>query len=318
MRKLALLAALAVFLTSCAKQAAETSSTSVRVVTGSTSSSSAADPSKSTSSEDASGLSKSQIEAAAAAASEAVESEMSISETTSQMDAEAVPSETAASQAAASEAAASEAAAQAASEAAAFEAAAQAASEAAASEAAARAASEAAASEAEARAASEAAEKAAAKKASKTVSVTGSNFLPDIERQVLELQNEERTRLGLQPLEFDADLQSAARIRSRELCKAEVFVHARPDGREWYTVLQEDVPYDYRSAGENLGNAEYNDPSVDLANDADFWVDSWIDSPSHYQNMIRAEYNRAGVGIYSVERDGMTYAYATTIFARVE
>lgn len=233
--------------------------------------------------------------------------------------AESVSREASSSSDTSSEEAAEEAA-KAASESAASEAAAKAASEAAASEAAARAASEAAASEAAARAASEtAASEAAAKKSSaKKVNVSGANFLSDVESQVLQLQNEERARLGLQPLQYDADLQAAARIRSRELCRAGMFAHTRTDGRDWYTVLKEDVPYAYKSAGENLGTAEYNDPTVHLATDPDFWVDSWIDSPPHYKNMIRSEYNRAGVGIYSVVRDEMTYAYATTIFAYVE
>lgn len=334
MRKLAFLFACLLVFSSCAKPDSGQGSASAKVVTGASADSVSEEASSSseTSSEEA-------VQAAAQAASEAVASEeaakaaseAAASEEAARAVSQAAASEEAAraaSQAAASEeaaraasqAAASEEAARAASEAAASEEAARAASEAAASEEAARAASEAAASEAAAQAASEAAaEKAAAKKSTaKKVNVSGANFLSDVESEVLQLQNEERARLGLQPLQYDADLQAAARIRSRELCKAGMFAHTRTDGREWYTVLKEDVPYAYKSAGENLGTAEYNDPSVHLATDPDFWVDSWIDSPPHYKNMIRSEYNRAGVGIYSVVRDGMTYAYATTIFAYVE
>ena len=240
-----------------------------------------------------------------------------------------------AAQRAAAEAEAAEEARRAAAEAAAFEAEQRAAEEAqrAAEEAAAfeaeqraaeeaqRAAAEAAAFEAEQRAAEEAQKAAAeaAQKASvKKASASGKNFLSDIESEVLALQNQERARLGIPALQYDPELQNAARIRSRELCQAGVFAHTRPDGRQWNTVLIEDVPYDYLSAGENLAIVESSDPNIDLPEDPDFWVDGWINSPSHYKNMIRAEYNRAGVGIYKVVRNGETCAIATTIFAYVE
>ena len=222
-----------------------------------------------------------------------------------------------------SETGSSEATAKAAAETAAFEAAQKAAAEAAAAEEAQRAAAEAAALEAERRAAEEAqraAEEAAAQAAQRNAAkkASGKNFLSDIESEVLALQNQERARLGLPALQYDPELHNAARIRSRELCQAGVFAHTRPDGRQWNTVLIEDVPYDYLSAGENLAIVESSDPNIDLPEDPDFWVDGWINSPSHYKNMVRAEYNRAAVGIYKVVRNGETCAIATTVFAYVE
>lgn len=251
----------------------------------------------------------------------------SSSETGSSEAAAKAAAETAAfeaAQKAAAEAAAAEEAQRAAAEAAAFEAEQRAAAEAAAAEesqraaaleAERRAAEEAAAKEAQ-RAAEEAAAQAAQRNAAKKAS--GKNFLSDIESEVLALQNQERARLGLPELQYDPELHNAARIRSRELCQAGVFAHTRPDGRQWNTVLIEDVPYDYLSAGENLAIVESSDPNIDLPEDPDFWVDGWINSPSHYKNMVRAEYNRAAVGIYKVVRNGETCAIATTVFAYVE
>lgn len=253
--------------------------------------------------------------------------ESSSSETGSSEAAAKAAAETAAfeaAQKAAAEAAAAEEAQRAAAEAAAFEAEQRAAAEAAAAEEAQRAAAleaerraaeEAAAKEAQ-RAAEEAAAQAAQRNAAKKAS--GKNFLSDIESEVLALQNQERARLGLPALQYDPELHNAARIRSRELCQAGVFAHTRPDGRQWNTVLIEDVPYDYLSAGENLAIVESSDPNIDLPEDPDFWVDGWINSPSHYKNMVRAEYNRAAVGIYKVVRNGETCAIATTVFAYVE
>lgn len=249
-------------------------------------------------------------------------SETGSSEATAKAAAETAAFE--AAQKAAAEAAAAEEAQRAAAEAAAFEAEQRAAAEAAAAEEAQRAA----ALEAERRAAEEAAAKEAQRAAEETAAqaaqrnaakkASGKNFLSDIESEVLALQNQERARLGLPALQYDPELHNAARIRSRELCQAGVFAHTRPDGRQWNTVLIEDVPYDYLSAGENLAIVESSDPNIDLPEDPDFWVDGWINSPSHYKNMVRAEYNRAAVGIYKVVRNGETCAIATTVFAYVE
>ncbi|MBE6907510.1 MAG: CAP domain-containing protein [Ruminococcaceae bacterium] len=215
-------------------------------------------------------------------------------------------SEVASEAASSSEAAASEAAAKAASEAAASEAAAKAASEAAASEAAVKAASEAAASESSVTAAK-----------TETVSVTGKNFLSSVEKSILTKINAEREAEGLDALTYDENLRSAARIRSRELCKADKFEHKRPNGDEWQTVLEKDVPVQYIAAGENLCMTEYNDPDNDTARDASFWVEQWMNSPPHYENIMRAEFTHAGVGLYYIEKNGMVYAYATMIFAKL-
>ncbi len=227
----------------------------------------------------------------------------------------------------------------AASEAAAKEAAEKAASEAAAKEAAEKAAAEAAAREAAAKAAAssqedeppeqeqppasdtqaDALEQRKAESNQKTSSkklVSGTNFLSKTEKSIIDLTNEERVANGLEPLVYDIDLHSAARIRSRELCQADSFAHARPDGRAWSTVLDE-VELNYQVAGENLSMTEYTDPSNRNNASASFWVNNWINSPSHYENMMKPEYTHIGVGVYSIDKNGKTYAYATTEFAKL-
>ena len=151
-----------------------------------------------------------------------------------------------------------------------------------------------------------------------------SSFLSKIEMSVLEGQNAERQRLGLAPLKYDKDLQTAARQRSYELYKTDTFQHKRPDGRQWYTVLDVDVPYTYHKAGENLCTTTYPNYSVEydlsrsFARDPDFWVEEWIDSPKHYETMIDPDYTNAGVGIFYTVKNGTVVAYATTLFSRPE
>lgn len=161
----------------------------------------------------------------------------------------------------------------------------------------------------------EAAEKAAAQKTNKKV--TGMNFRSEVEKDLLKLINEEREAKGLDPVKMDDDLQSAARIRSRELCKTGHWDHTRPNGDSWSTVITDDVPVKYVAAGENLCMTEYNDPDEDSAYSADFYMDRWLNSPSHYDNIIRPNFTHVGIGVYVTERNGVTKGYATTIFAEL-
>lgn len=148
--------------------------------------------------------------------------------------------------------------------------------------------------------------------------VSGANFLSKVEKDTLRAHNELRESMGLQTLTFDADLQTAARLRSYELYKADMFAHTRPDGREWYTVLKEDVPYTFVKAGENLCTTEYTVGGPNPAYEGDFWTQSWIDSPSHYETMTDPAYDRVGIGIYCVKKNGVTQAYATALFSRTK
>ena len=274
---------------------------------------------------------ESENPASADVSSEVVSSEISSSEASSAVssDASSEVSSEASSEAASSEpaevssiappaptpeeiAAAEQAAREAAEKAAAEQAAAQAAAEQAAAEQAAKEAAEQAAKEA---AEKEAAEQKAVRKT--TAKVSGMNFRSEVEKDLLALINEEREAEGLDPVKMDGDLQSAARIRSRELCKTGHWDHTRPNGDSWSTVITEDVPVKFAAAGENLCMTEYDDPSVDNAYSADFYMDRWLNSPSHYDNIIRPNFTHVGIGVYVSERGGITKGYATTIFAEL-
>lgn len=144
---------------------------------------------------------------------------------------------------------------------------------------------------------------------------SGDAFLSKVEKKVIDLTNDERERNGLGRLETDSTLGEAARIRSRELYEHDHFDHTRPNGDSWVTVLTEDLLYPFHHAGENLASVEYNDPNGTYAYDADYWVTTWIESPPHYENMLRDTYTKIGVGIYLAQEGDMTVAYATTIFS---
>ncbi|MEG2038955.1 MAG: CAP domain-containing protein, partial [Oscillospiraceae bacterium] len=143
------------------------------------------------------------------------------------------------------------------------------------------------------------------------IKLTGKYFDSKTEEAVIRKINRERESLGLSALEYDENLQTAARLRSKELCQAGKFEHKRPTGEAWNTVIENDIPTDYTSVGENLAMADSNRP---IDRTAEEWFRQWKESPSHYETMIVPEFEYIGVGIYTKEINGRYYSYATTLF----
>ncbi len=310
-KKIALILAVALALSSCGGPSSEE--------TSSEASSSEASSSEASSSEASSASSEE-------AASEATSSQDTVSEESNSSD---TSQEAAAQEAAAQQAAQEAAAQQAAQEAAAQEAAAQeaAAQEAAAQQAAQEAAAQQAAQEAAAQqAAQEAAaqEEASSQSPKTTVNVSGANFLSRVERELLDLHNEVRAERGLGALTLNEDLQTAARIRAKELCQlyqrtGKEIAHERPNGDTWSTVLREDVPVEYAAAGENLCSVVYQKEYIDQegedpGRESDWWMEQWLGSSTHREVLTNSRYDQVGFGVYYIKRDGMIYAFAAALF----
>jgi len=145
----------------------------------------------------------------------------------------------------------------------------------------------------------------------------GGEYLPDVEKSILEGINEQRAAVGASPVEWDDNLADAARIRAAELYKNGYTAHTRPDGSRWLTVLQEDVPVGYSAAGEILASivTQVNYQKIESA---DYWVNQWVNSEEHYACMINNRYTHAGTGVVYVydEEQGLYYGVACTIFVR--
>lgn len=138
-------------------------------------------------------------------------------------------------------------------------------------------------------------------------------FLTSVERQIVDLVNEEREANDLEPLLFSGTLRTAARVRSKELLLNDHFAHTRPDGRGWETVFSDAVPMAYRMAGENLATVTMEKGYKAFT--ARDWMQLWLESPTHYENIIRPEFTHIGVGVYFEWRDNVYVAYATQLFA---
>src|SRR5215218_2931438 len=56
--------------------------------------------------------------------------------------------------------------------------------------------------------------------------------IPDLERQVDDLINKERTKKAAAPLRLDEKLSQIARAHSADMAKRKYFSHVNPDGRD--------------------------------------------------------------------------------------
>lgn len=128
-----------------------------------------------------------------------------------------------------------------------------------------------------------------------------------IHDRTLDLLNQLRTEKGLSPVQTDPLLTEAALVRAEE--SAENFSHTRPDGRDAFTIFNDGIDYNYRYVGENLGKATYALPDQEMA---DLIFNGWVESPGHYENMVRPEFEEIGIGLYYDSE----FLYAAQIFAQ--
>lgn len=151
------------------------------------------------------------------------------------------------------------------------------------------------------------------------------------EEYFLQLVNNERINIGVQPLTRDTTLNKAANIRVKE-----TFVqwgHTRPNGTNFTTVFKElkygtpyediwsddginwnkDINYDYGAAGENLAG-DYNSRKRDYKIIVDSFFSNLRYSPGHYKNMINAAYTKTGISIHSIVEDNQVKCNIIQVF----
>lgn len=151
--------------------------------------------------------------------------------------------------------------------------------------------------------AAEAKAKAEAVAAQSKVTAAGAN-LNGLEAEILKLINKVRADHGLSQLQVVQSLTDIARTRSNDMVSRGYFSHYSPEGTTFFNIMR-NAGIGWSNAGENLGNATpagYGSPSA--------FINAWMNSASHRDNMLRGHYRLVGVGIV----DGGGRRVITTIF----
>jgi uncharacterized protein YkwD len=132
-----------------------------------------------------------------------------------------------------------------------------------------------------------------------TQTITVSSEAPnDLSKNILAELNATRAAYGIPALKYSADLQAAADTRAME--SVQNFSHLRPNGSGCETA----VTVDYMVTGENLiqVTSEFATAAI--------MMDTWMNSPTHRNNILLSSFTDVAVGIYVV--NGTTYV--STVF----
>lgn len=122
---------------------------------------------------------------------------------------------------------------------------------------------------------------------------------------VVALTNEQRASGQLSSLASNELLAEAAHNAAEDMAEKGYFAHVSPDGTSpWYWLKA--VGYRYQYAGQNLA-VNYNDSSELLQ--------AWMDSPTHRENILDADYTEIGVGMATGTYNGKEAVFVVQFFA---
>lgn len=108
-----------------------------------------------------------------------------------------------------------------------------------------------------------------------------------IKDQIINLVNQEREKNGLKPLIENKYLNQSAAAKAKDMLDRKYWSHNSPEGTEpWQFFKQSGYPFSY--AGENQAKIFTNSNAV---------VDSWMNSPTHKENILSSKFTETGVGV---------------------
>ena len=120
-----------------------------------------------------------------------------------------------------------------------------------------------------------------------------------LETRIAVLVEEERHRIDpkARSLAIDPELSKIARARASDMASKNYLAHQGPDGATSATLLMKADEKWQGLLGENLAAQHYTKQSgVTVDEFARRFLDEWLKSPPHRDNMVFANYDHTGVG----------------------
>ncbi|MBT3418754.1 MAG: CAP domain-containing protein [Candidatus Magasanikbacteria bacterium] len=137
-----------------------------------------------------------------------------------------------------------------------------------------------------------------------TTAFLSDDFFKGEEEILYTLTNELRASQGVATLGVDELLATSAMLKAEDMATKGYFSHVGPDGRGLASFLSE-AEYDYGVAGENLGMGFYDALSLFRA---------WVNSETHYANLIDGSFDEVGFAIRSGVFEGKQVTYVVQHF----
>ena len=120
-----------------------------------------------------------------------------------------------------------------------------------------------------------------------------------LETRIAFLVEEERHKLDpkAKSLAMDPELSRIARARASDMAAGNYLAHAAPDGETSASLLMKQDAQWQGLLGENLAAQHYTkEGGVAVDDFARRFLDEWLKSPPHRDNMAFVDYDHAGVG----------------------
>lgn len=130
--------------------------------------------------------------------------------------------------------------------------------------------------------------------------------------RILNLVNQERAKVGADPLKVNQQLDRAADLHSQDQAKMDTMTHNGSDGSQpWDRV--DATGYEWSQVAENVSQVATNPWTVmygGMVGNID--MQGWMESSGHRANILNPNLEEIGIG-YAVSADGSPYW--TQVFA---
>ena len=129
--------------------------------------------------------------------------------------------------------------------------------------------------------------------------ISPDDFDDDQRQAIVDLTNAARAEAGLSSLRIDATLNQVAQAFAQSMDQQDFFGHLSPNGDSPADRVR-DAGYQYRFVGENIAKGQVT---------ADFAFQTWQESPGHWANILKPEYEEIGIGQFKVTNDQFYKGY---------
>ena len=123
--------------------------------------------------------------------------------------------------------------------------------------------------------------------------------------KVISQTNNERQKLGLDPLKYNATLSQSAAAKAQDMFANNYWAHNSPQGKTPWDFFKF-AGYQYSVAGENLAKDFY---------DTDGLIKAWMNSPTHRDNIVNSKYQEIGIGVVNGVLNGVKTTLVVQHFA---
>lgn len=131
--------------------------------------------------------------------------------------------------------------------------------------------------------------------------------------EIERLISAERQRHGKSPLQIDPELRKVALLHSRDMVERNYTEHVSPDGLNPGQRVRKQDRRLFGLTAENVAQVDSSPKAVTAV--AGEFVNEWMNSPRHRQNILSSEFNRMAVGCAQARVGRMDRRRCTQLFA---